>query len=140
MAKLNGNIPPELIEVQKRLEENVQLMDGMIKKNGKVFEQFQHLVRERNACIVEGKKLAAQHRCTTDVFSSNEAEKVEYDPDSFREVFGPKKLAQACQLNSKKLKAMVETGIIEQTRLDEVDNEVKNTIRVTPKYKEITLA
>lgn len=132
---LDNNIPRELLEVEKRLQENVDITDSFIKRNRKVFEEFQHLADERNACIEEGKKLSKMHGCSTDLFKTNEAKRVVYDPDSFREVFGPKKLAQSCDISTKKVKAMVESGVLDTQKLQEVDSKETTTIRVTPKYK-----
>jgi CII-binding regulator of phage lambda lysogenization HflD len=132
---LDNNIPRELLEVEKRLQENVDVTDSFIKRHRKVFEEFQHLADERNACIEEGKKLAKTHGCSTDLFKANESTRVVYDPDSFRDVFGPKKLAQACQVSATKVRAMVESGVLDKDKLDEVESENKVTNRVTPKYK-----
>lgn len=132
---LDNNIPRELLEVEKRLQENVEVTQSLIKRHRKVFDEFQHLADERNACIEEGKKLAKQHGCSTDLFKSNEATRVVYDPESFRDVFGPKKLAQACEVSSKKVKAMVESGMLDAEKLTAVASKEMTTVRVTPKYK-----
>ena len=132
---LDNNIPRELLEVEKRLQENIDVTDSLIKRHRKVFEEFQHLADERNACIEEGKKLSKTHECSTDLFKTNKATRVVYDPDSFREVFGTKKLAKVCDVSTKKVKAMVESGILAQEQLDKVESEKKESIRVTPKHK-----
>lgn len=128
-------IPPELLRVEGRLKKNLEATKAFFEEHPKVFEQFQDLISTRNELIEEGKSLCKRHECSTDLFKTNTAVTPVYDPQAFRDEFGPKKLIEACELKTSKVKAMVTAGLLERDRLEKVATEEKITVRVTPKAK-----
>jgi hypothetical protein len=138
--KVNGDIPKELYDAEQKLRQTLDATDAFVQENSAVFEQFEELVNTRNERIEECKKLCKRHQASTDLFKTNVAKKTVYDPESFRKVFGPSKLVKVCEIPTKRVKAMVESGLILETDLEKVDAEVKETVRVTgvPKKWEIS--
>ena len=136
MNQNNKKIPRELYDVEDRLRSNVKATDAFLEEHSAVFEQFQELVSTRNDLIDEGKSLCKKHKCGTELFKTHSSTKVVYDPESFRDAFGPKKLVQACDVSAKKVKAMVEAGMLDEVKLkSEVEKELKVSMAVTPRHK-----
>ena len=138
--KVNADIPKELYDAEQKLRQTLDATDAFVQEHSDVFEQFEELVNTRNERIESCKKLCKRHRSSTDLFKTNIAKRMVYDPESFRKVLGPSKLIKACEIPSKKVKAMVEAGVITEAELEKVDTEVKETVRVTgvPKKWEIS--
>ena len=135
MVKDTNSIPPELLKIEERLKKNLDATKAFIDEHPNVFEQLQDLINTRNDLIEEGKHLCKRHECSTDLFKTNTAVTKVYDPQSFRDEFGPKKLIEACELKASKVKSMVTAGLLETERLEKVSMEEKVTVRVTPKAK-----
>ena len=138
--KVNGNIPKELYDAEQKLKQTLDATDAFVQEHSDVFGQFEELVNTRNERIEECKKLCKRHQSSTDLFKTNVAKKKVYEPESFRKVLGPSKLVKVCEVSSKKVKAMVDSGVIQEAVLDDVEVEVKETVRVTgvPKKWEIS--
>ena len=130
MAKLNGNIPPELMKAESELKETISRTEAFINKHRKVFEQFQDLVNERNAGIEECSKMCKQNKCSTELFQASMAKNVKYDAKQFLEKFGPETLAECCNVVAKKVNARIETGQLKADEVDEAIYEDKPTMRV----------
>ena len=128
-------IPPELLKIEDRLKKNVEATRAFFDEHPNVFEQLQDLIGTRNELIEEGKSLCKRHECSTDIFKTNTAKAQVYDPQAFRDEFGPKKLIEACELKTSKVKAMVTAGLLERNRLEKVKMDEKVTVRVIPKVK-----
>lgn len=135
MKNNTNGIPPELLKVEERLKKNIDATKAFFNENPNLFQQLQDLINTRNELIEEGKSLCKRHKCSTEMFKANTAKTVVYDPASFRDVFGPKKLADACEIKNKVVEAMVVAGTLDPQRLAEVQSEEKETVRVTPKVK-----
>lgn len=135
MKNDTNGIPPELLKTEERLKKNVEATEALMEEHRAVFAQLDDLVNTRNDLIDEGKSICKRHKCSTDLFKTNTAASTEYDPQAFRDEFGPKKLLDACELKPKKVKAMVEAGLLDAERLKKAEREGKETVRVTPRYK-----
>ena len=131
MAKLNGSIPPELLEAENKLKSNLARTDEFLKKHRKVFEQFEDLVNERNSGIDECKKMVKQAKCSTDLFKANSAKNTQYDPEQFMERFGSEMLVSCCKVMGNKVKAHVQTGQLDQDDVEDTVVEDEPTIRIT---------
>lgn len=131
MAKLNGSIPPELLEAENKLKDNLTRTDEFLKRHRKVFEQFEDLVNERNAGIDECKKMAKQAKCSTDLFKANTASNTHYDSERFLELFGSEMLVACSKVMGNKVKAHIQTGQLDKDDVDGTIVEDEPTIRVT---------
>jgi hypothetical protein len=136
MNQNNNKIPRDLYDAEDRLRSNVKATDAFLEEHSAVFEQFQELVSTRNDLIDEGKALCKKHKCGTELFKTHSSTKIVYDPESFRTAFGPKKLIQACDVSAKKVKSMVEAGLLDEKKLkSEVEKKLKVSMAVTPRHK-----
>jgi hypothetical protein len=133
--KLNGKIPKELYDAERKLQEAVDATDAFVREHEDVFEQFQELVNTRNDLIEECKSMCKKHKCTTDLFKAVRKELVTYDPASFKKVFGNKKFMDVCEVSSKKVRSLLDSLIISKSQLQEVDSNKKTSVSVTPAHK-----